>query len=211
VVVVIEDDNAAVNVVASTSGCGPVMVKHIAKQKKAQASSSRCVVVVYESTGIREHAVRFCEKIGHEPATGALLETDWWSFRFLSHPASADDAALRAARADVVVFAMDAWGDLPEEIKQWIERWLSQRGEREGALVGLLGREESHHEMVPFREIYLRNIAHRAGMDYLSHAAPTARKAIPDSLDSFSRRAGAMTSVLDDILHADRRNIPPPL
>ncbi len=40
---------------------------HIAKQKKAQTPSSRCVVVVYETTGIREHAVRFCEKIGHEP------------------------------------------------------------------------------------------------------------------------------------------------
>ncbi len=187
------------------------MVKHIAKQRKAETRSSGCVVVVYESTGIREHAVRFCEKIGHEPAAGPLIETDWWSFKFLNHPASANDAALKAASADVVVFAMDAQGDLPEEIKLWIERWLGQRGEREGALVGLLAREDVHHEMVPFREIYLRNIAHRAGMDYLSHAAPTVKRAIPDSLDSFSRRAGAMTSVLDDILHADRRNIPPPL
>ncbi|HLX72340.1 MAG TPA: hypothetical protein VKV04_22200, partial [Verrucomicrobiae bacterium] len=60
----------------------------------------------------------------------------------------------------------------------------------------------------PFREIYLRHIAHRAGMDFLSHAAPTAAKAIPDSLDSFSKRAGQMTSVLDNILHTRPRTPP---
>jgi hypothetical protein len=50
------------------------------------------------------------------------------------------------------------------------------------------------------REIYLRHAARRAGMDYLSHAAPTLRRAMPDSLDSFSERAGRVTSVLDGIL-----------
>jgi hypothetical protein len=64
----------------------------------------------------------------------------------------------------------------------------------------LLNREEPH-EMASFREIYLRHIARRAGMDYLSRGAPTATKAIPDSIDSFSERAGRVTSVLANILH----------
>jgi hypothetical protein len=137
------------------------------------------------------------------------MDMDWWSFPLLSHPTLAHNAADKAARADVVVFAMDARGDLPEEIKMWIERWLNMRGEREGALVGLLGRSEGLNEIASLREIYLRHAACRAGMDYLSHAAPTLRRAIPDSIDSFSARAGQMTSVLDGILHKRPSSIPP--
>ena len=113
----------------------------------------------------------------------------------------AHSAVEKAADADVVVFAMEARGDLPDEIKLWIEKWLNKRGEREGAIVGLLHREEGWHGAASFREIYLRHAARRAGMDYLSHAAPTRRRAMPDSLDSFSERAGRMTAVLDGILH----------
>jgi len=133
---------------------------------------------------------------------------DWWSFTLLCHPTMASNAVEKAAGADVVVFAMEARGDLPEEIKLWIERWLNKRGEREGALVGLFGRQEGVQEMATFREIYLRHAARRAGMDYLSHAAPTLRRAIPDSIDSFSERAGRRTSVMEDILQ-NQPNLPP--
>jgi hypothetical protein len=124
---------------------------------------------------------------------------NWWSFHLLSHPGTGGDAAQKAAEADVLVFAIKAGGDLPDDVKMWIEKWLNQRGEREGALVGLLA-GEGLYDIAPFREIYLRHIARRAGMDYLSHASPTAARAIPDSLDSFSQRAGKVTSVLDGIL-----------
>ncbi|HEY2083504.1 MAG TPA: hypothetical protein VGI88_12030 [Verrucomicrobiae bacterium] len=156
-------------------------------------------MVIYETPAIREHAVRFCERLVQEKKSVAL-ETNWWSFQVLDHPELRNDAVEKAAAADVVIFAMNAGRDLPEEIKLWIERWLNKRGEREGALVGLLGREEPR-DMASFREIYLRHAARRAGMDYLSHAAPTATQAIPDSLDSFNERAGRMTSVLANILH----------
>jgi len=176
------------------------MVEHIIIRKELQASKERCVVVVYETPAIREHAMQFCERLAGECECTPVSEMIWWSFHFLALPAEASDAAQKAADADVVVFAMKAGGDLPHQIKLWIENWLNKRGEREGALVGLLAREGSH-DIASFREIYLRHIARRAGMDYLSHAAPTASKAIPDSLDSFSERAGQVTSVLDGILH----------
>ena len=160
---------------------------------------SKCVVVVYEDPPIRERAVRFCERLIEEQKS-IEVDADWWSFSLLSHPTLADSAVEKAASADVLVFAMDARGDLPQEIKLWIEHWLNKRGEREGALVGLLGRPEGLHEIASFREIYLRHAACRAGMDYLSHAAPTRTRAIPNSIDSFNERAGQMTSVLDGIL-----------
>ena len=180
-----------------TSVRGTEMVEHIIKQNEAWISKG--VVVVYENPSIRERAVRFCERLIDDQKSPGM-DMDWWSFTVLSHPTLAQSAVEKAANADVVVFAMDARGDLPEEIKLWIERWLNKRGEREGALVGLLNGEEGFPEIGSFREIYLRHAARRAGMDYLSHAAPTVQRAMPDSIDSFTERAGRMTSVLDDIL-----------
>ena len=176
------------------------------EKKEAKVPEAKCVVVIYESPAIREHAVRFCERLVDEQKSVAL-EMNWLPFHLLGRPELASDAVQKASEADVVVFAMSASGDLPDEIKLWIERWLNKRGEREGALVGLLNREEPH-EMASFREIYLRHIARRAGMDYLSRGAPTARKAMPDSIDSFSERAGRMTSVLDNILHKHPHTTP---
>jgi hypothetical protein len=184
------------------------MVKHVVRESKVDAPGEKSVVVVYETPAIREHAVRFCERLEHERDSAASAEMNWWSFRFLGHSATGSHAAQKASRADVVIFAMDAAGDLPDEIKSWIELWLNKRGEREGALVGLLAREDRSNDVPPFREIYLRNIARRAGMDFLSHAAPTVAKAIPDSLDSYSERAGQMTSVLDSILRMRPRTPP---
>lgn len=175
------------------------MVEHIKKQEEIEGSRERCVVVVYETPAIREDAMSFCERLAAECECTPVSEINWCSFHVLALP-EGGDAAQMAANADVVVFAMKAGGDLPHDVKLWIENWLNRRGEREGALVGLLAREVPH-DIAPFREIYLRHIARRAGMDYLSHAAPTASKAIPDSLDSFSQRAGQVTSVLDSILH----------
>jgi hypothetical protein len=184
------------------------MVQQITKQNEARIP--KCVVVVYEAPAIRERAVRFCERLAIEQKS-ADMDMDWWSFTLLSHPTMANNAVEKAADADVVVFAMESRGDLPEEIKLWIEKWLNKRGEREGALVGLLGQEEGMRDSATFREMYLRHAARRAGMDYLSHAAPTLRRAIPDSIDSFSERAGRMTSVLDGILQKHPHSLPPAL
>jgi len=167
--------------------------------KQNEMRAAKAVAVIYEDASIRERAVHFCERLveaQHSPE----LNLDWWSFAVLSDPAMAHPAVEKAARADVVVFAMEARGDLPQPLKMWIEQWLNKRGEREGAIVGLLHRDEGWHGAASFREIYLRHAARRAGMDYLSHAAPTLRRAMPDSIDSFSERAGRMTSVLDGIL-----------
>jgi hypothetical protein len=169
--------------------------------------SAKAVAVIYEDPAIRERAVHFCGRL-IEAQRSPELNLDWWSFPVLCDAAMGLGSVEKAARADVVVFAMEARGDLPEGIKLWIEKWLNKRGEREGAIVGLLHGDEGWRGMASFREIYLRHAAHRAGMDYLSYAAPTLRRAMPDSIDSFSERAGRMTSVLDGILQT--RPVAPP-
>jgi hypothetical protein len=177
----------------------------MAQIQQNELRAPKSVVVIYEDASLRERAVHFCDGLAQQ-----ALNVDWWPFALLSDPSAANGAVAKAAGAEVVMFAMDARGDLPDEIKLWIEMWLNKRGEREGAIVGLLGGEVGWQEMASLREIYLRHAAHRAGMDYLSHAAPTLRRAMPDSLDSFNERAGRRTSVLDAILQK-HPSMPPSL
>ena len=164
------------------------------------------VVVVYEDLAARERAVSFCDQLVGRFWERRELEVNWWPFALLEQAESAAEAAERAARADLIVFSACSEGDFPTAIRVWIECWLDRRGEREGLLAGLLepaaapaGREGPKHHC-------LRKAAHRADMDYLTQVPQGISRAMPDSLDSFSRRAEQMTSVLDEIL----RHQPPP-
>ena len=161
-------------------------------------------VILYENSSTRAHAARFWDAF-RTRKTAAKAHVSWWPFALLQNPVAASDAADSAAQADLIVFGLHFEGDFPDEIKQWMETWLGKRHEREGALVGLISGQPGPGGMASLKEIHLRHVALRAGMDYLSQTPPTASMAMPDSLDSFCDRAGQMTSVLDEILHA-----PPP-
>ena len=167
------------------------------------AKTAWSVVVVYEDPAARERAVSFCDQLVGRFWARFEFEVSWWSFGLLEEVESAMEAAAKAGQADLIVFAAKAEGDFPLVVKEWIETWLSQRGDREGLLAGLMeagGREGPKHHC-------LRKVAHRAAMDYLTQVPHDISRAIPDSLDSYCSRADQVTSVLDDIL---RQQPPPP-
>lgn len=169
-------------------------------------SKENCrIVVVYEDNATRECVLRSAQQLGDAACGDLGLEIHWCPFSLLEEASSADDAANKAVNADVIIFAVAPGGDLPQEAKLWIEKWIGKRREREGALVGLVDRQSASDDLACLKEIYLRHVAHRAGMDYLSNVSLKLFKAIPDSLDSYSERAGHVTSVLDEILHASPR------
>jgi hypothetical protein len=78
----------------------------------------------------------------------------------------------------------------------WVESWLQRRGDREGALMDLA---ESGAEKSP-KHIYLRSVAHRGGMDYLTEMPCSTVESIPDSLEYCTERARRVTGVLEEIL-----------
>src|ERR1039457_89077 len=159
-------------------------------------------LVLYENLAAREQAVRFCEQLTAHSADEPQPSVKWCSFESLRKAGNSNKAATVAAQAELIIFAITFTGDLPEEIKVWTESWLSKRGEREGALVGLvLGHPSKPWEAAGLKEIYLRHLAHRAGMDYLSQVPGKFLETMPDSLESFSQRAGQVTPVMDEILN----------
>jgi len=161
------------------------------------------VVVVYENADARETAVTFCDSLVRKFWNDCDFEVNWWSFQLLEDAASASAAAEMASQANLIVFAANREGDLPFALKMWVEAWRRRRGEREGALVGL--GDPGGRENLKFG--YLRDLARRATMDYLTELPQGLSRSIPDSLDSYGERAAAVTSVLDDILRQPKSPI----
>lgn len=158
------------------------------------------VLVIYETVAAREYVARTCNECW--PLAAADRMPQWRSSSRLDEPKFADETAQLAMAADIVVFTGPAENGFAPESKLWIERWISKRDEREGAIVGIfISRTAPPQEKSGTqKEIYLRQIALRAGMDYLSHVPRFGIRAMPDSLDVYNQRAAQMTSVLHDIL-----------
>ena len=157
------------------------------------------VVIVYENNAARDHATSFCNQLVERFWTQCEFDLSWWSFEKLKQLESAADAARKAADADLIILSVRPEGDLPLETEAWIEHWLSQRSDREGALVGLLGPCASAE--LADKHVFLRRIARRARLDYLTQLPETIGYPMPDSIDSYTDRAQRVTGVLDEILH----------
>jgi hypothetical protein len=168
------------------------------------AAAPKCtwpVVVVYEDTAAREAAVKFCDLLIERFWASSGFEVGWWSFASLEDEASAREALEKATEAPLIVFATRPEGALPDTVKAWIETCMSRRGDREGALVGLMDPGAGLSRALADKYVYLRTLAHKGAMDYLTELPETIARVISESMESYTERAHQVTSVLDEILH----------
>jgi hypothetical protein len=149
-----------------------------------------------------------CDQLVKDYWTTVEFEFKWWQFAGLADAENALAAASAAADADMILFATHPEGELPGTVKSWIEVWLDKRGAREGSLIGLTGKAAETKGRATGKHIYLREVAHRAKMDFLSEIPRLVPGMLPDNIDWVAQRAGQVTSVLDEIL---RRSAPPQL
>ena len=168
------------------------------------------VVVVYEDTTTRERAMAVCDQLVKRFWSKVEFEFSWWRQTYLADSNIAKAAAWSAANADLIVFSTHSDSELSAGLKAWVETWLEKRREREGALIGLIGTARDPKTDTASKHRYLRQIAERARMDYLSTELSAAPEAIADSIESIHQRADQITSVLDEILsHTPLHPSPP--
>ena len=157
------------------------------------------VAVIYEDTGAQDAAVAFCDELVKRFWAEHSFEVTWWPFARLEESQIAADAKRKAAEAHLVVFATGK--PIPLHILHWTEQWIAERNQLEGALVGLPCGDASAE-----LHCFLRRLAHRAGMDFLTRVPQTLRLA-PESPEACTQRAHQVGSVLDSILRY--RHLPP--
>jgi hypothetical protein len=124
--------------------------------------------VVYQDGLTREWAMQVCARatnlVGPE-----YVRTTWWKTKFLNHPRILREAVQATVMADVIMVAVWATRQVPRELSRWSEGWLAQRPLKEGALLALIGRPgQPDGHLSPLRE-YLRAVADRSHLDFLSH------------------------------------------
>jgi hypothetical protein len=165
-----------------------------------QTKETWSIVVVCEDELTHSQAVSVWDRLIKQFWAEIEFDFHWCQFANLLDPSNALDAANAAARADLIVLSTHAGEELPEHVTSWIETWLDKRENREGALIALVGREQEPSTGAMAKHLYLREVAHRANMDFLSEIPTSIRRGIPESPEWFNERAGQVGSTLGDIL-----------
>lgn len=164
-------------------------------------------VIAYEDATTRDRAMQVCERLVQRFWKDMEFDFKWWRFDFLRDAGFARQAARQAAGSDLIVFSAHAGRELPGIVEKWIETWLPWRGRRDGVLVAMIGTAEDQlRGLIPI-QVYLRQVAQRANMDYLSQAVGASVNELNTSIETITRRAEKVTSLLDGILH--HATIPP--
>ncbi|HVV00921.1 MAG TPA: hypothetical protein VHH88_06130 [Verrucomicrobiae bacterium] len=158
------------------------------------------VVILHEDDATRAEAVEFCDRLVQRFWSSHEFDFSWWPFSKLRAGPDASEAASKAAQADMVVLATQPAAELPEWLQSWIEGWIRERGDREGALVALGDPGFARVRGLADKFVFLRSAAHHGGMDFLTRMPEEMARSIPDSLDSYSERASQITHVLAEIL-----------
>ena len=168
------------------------------------------MAVLYEDAQARNRVADFCNRIAQRFWGQFEFDVSWSSFESLASESSANEAAKKAMQADFVVFGVILDDRIPSHVKRWVEKWLEHRGEHEGALVSVPSTADLPQFETSAMSRFLRNVAHRAGMDYLTEIPQGLSQPFPDSPESCAERARQVTSLLSEILHstAPRTNLP---
>ena len=171
---------------------------------KRQQLKERCeVLVVYEDAMTRAEAVRFCDSLVQKFWALNDFQIEWCPFIDLQSKPTAERRAEIAATANLLVFALRPETALPWNLHAWVESWLMLRGEREGTVFGLL--DSSAVAEPSGLYCFLRQTAHRAGMDYLTQIPESIQHLMSDSPEDYAQRAVRVTSLLDEILQDPAR------
>jgi hypothetical protein len=157
------------------------------------------VFVVFDDMTARQHATRVCDFISARFWPDIEFEIHWCALSRLGSPECAKKAVNCATGARIVIVATSAREVLPQTAVAWLDEWCAERRGREGALIGLI-EEDAESEMREKTDQFLRSVAHRAGLDYLTHAPECGLTPMPDETGWITAKTEQMGSVLDNIL-----------
>jgi hypothetical protein len=114
-------------------------------------------------TGMR--VKEFCQGLSRSLGQECQIIEHVWLFSTLRLRELQEIAAEEASAADLVIISVHQAESLPDEVRNWFDLWLVQKGARHTVLLALL---DSAQEEVPgATETYLREIARRGGMEFL--------------------------------------------
>jgi hypothetical protein len=120
--------------------------------------------------------MRLCDHLTLQFREDLSFDYNWWRMDFLQAVGFASLSAAPACAADIVIICAGSEAPLAAHIKQWFESWTRERFKSPGVLVDLtaaLGLGD-----VWATKEFLREAAHKAGLDYLEISSDPADNSI---------------------------------
>jgi hypothetical protein len=146
-------------------------------------------LIAYEDAATRQRAMQVCERLVQKFWKDMEFDFSWWRFDFLRDAEFARQAGRRATRSDLILFSAHARRELPSVVEKWIETWLPGRGDLDGVLVAMIGTAEDELKGLSPIQVYLREVAQRGNMDYLSQSVGAPVNELKTSIETITKRA----------------------
>ncbi len=172
---------------------------------KPRPRPSCSVAIVYEDEATRARAMALCDRLVSQFWSEIEFQFQWFEFGQLADQASAHAAVNAAAVADVMVLATRVETQVPTHVELWLEHWVRQRPNREGVMIALVGLADEPLAKKIAKQHWLRGLARRARVDFLSDAVPIGLWVTPESVQWLNQRAGRLTPILNEILERPHR------
>jgi hypothetical protein len=134
---------------------------------KFQTLDACKVVILYDGPEARDQAMRLCNRLTLQFDGDIDFNFKWWRMDFLKEAGLADLSAEEAGLANILIICANPAGRLAGHIKKWFGSWASGRSEQLGVLVDLTRTTAGEWSAVQATKQFLREVARRAGFDYL--------------------------------------------
>ena len=135
------------------------------------------VLLLYEDLSTALRAKHSLDQLPGQLGGETGLNTRLWRLDLLGQPLLAEQAAIEAAAADVIILSLHRSSDLRAELRNWLSRWLEHKEARPYALAALLDAEAAQPGRRNAVVAYLQRVAATAGADLFcgSDLAPVPR------------------------------------
>lgn len=129
------------------------------------------LAIAYDVPAARDRAMHLSQSLQKKFSGEITFSCTWWRFRYLEDPDIALVARHYATAADIIIFSTNAAGLFPLPVMNWIESWASARRKPHGLLVPLIGSPNIPAQVYSTKLFYLRHVADRANMEFLTQNA----------------------------------------
>jgi len=135
------------------------------------------IFVAYDSQLSRDRAGQIEEELGRRLGRSFTFSISAWKLKSLWHPKMLRMATETAVNAEIIVFSLLSGRDMPQAVKNWLEKGLVNTPGNRVCLLALLETGGALMPLLSPAEVYLSNLSSKIGVDCLcySDSIPMAR------------------------------------
>jgi len=130
-----------------------------------QGTSRLALLAVFEDSITGTRVREFCQGLARDLGERCQIIQHVWLFGTFRLRELQEIAAEEAAASDLIIISVHQAEVLPDEVKSWIELWLSHKGDRQAVLLALL--DATNDESPSPTQLYLQDVARRGGLKFL--------------------------------------------